>query len=402
MGTNRTKKKPYFAEFSREVLILGMVALFVRLVGIPIWRHQFGGHELDYLTAFSGDGWQSSTRVYPLLAGFYASLGKVFTAPGILVGINLFAGLATVLAGGIWAKHRWGASVGWMVAVLLCLSPTHAFWSTSIYNVAIPQALLVLAMALGGWRGSLCFAIACNLRIELALMAPALWLLSDWRVATGALGAALSWPLMDSAPHVTAPLEALQLNIWLPDYLGPIASPLGLLLVVLAIQKHNVLLALAALWVHLVGSAFDDYGTRHALLGTLCLIALLATCTGWRRILPVLAGSLFCLKLVCLNTLVQMTPTSFAATLPELPRLKALPADCTEILDDPLAENSHWTHRKSWPSGRVCWGEERIHRAWTSRGLQDRRKRMHRSYKLEPTFILDLESGPRLYYEVSQ
>jgi hypothetical protein len=376
------------------------VALLVRVVVIPLWRHRFDGHELDYFAAFSGEDWSASTRLYPLLAGFYALVGKVFGSAHILVMINVLAGLMTVLAGGIWAKRRWGVDVGWMVAVLLALSPTHAFWSTSIYNVALPQALLVGGLALGGWRGALLFALACNLRMELALLLPVVWLLSDWRVALGALGAGLAWPLLDSAPHVTAPLDAMALNLYLPDFLGPLGTPIGLILVLLALQRHNAVLALAALWVHLVGAAFDDYGTRHALLGTLCLVALLATTTGWRRILPVFAGSLFCLKLVCLNVQYQMTPEHFAATLPEVPTLQIM-EDCTEILDDPLAEGSHWTHRKAWPEGRVCWGEERIHRAWTSRGLQDRRKRMHRSYSLRPDFILDLESGPRLYYEVS-
>jgi hypothetical protein len=391
MGTNR-------AYFWR---LIG-VALVLRTCGIPLWRHRFDGHELDYLAAFQGEPWSASTRVYPLLAGLYQALGRVFSDPRLLVGINVLAGLVTVLAGGFWAKRRWGAGVGWMLAALLALSPTHVFWSSSIYNVALPQAFLVCGIALGGWRGMMCFAIACSLRMELALLFPVVWLLSDWRVGVGALSAGLCWPLLQTAPQVLAPTEALSVNLWLPDLLGPLGSPFGLLLVALALQRHNFTLALAALWVHFIGAAFDDYGTRHALLGGLCLIALLATTTGWRRVLPLLAGALFCTHLADLHTTYHMTPAQFAEGLPDLPHHNALPKDCTEVLDDPLSASSHWQFRKAWPPGRLCWGEERIHRAWTSRGLQDRRLRMHRTYDLTPAFVLDLPSGPRLYYDWRQ
>jgi len=392
MGTNRT------AYFWR----LAGVALLLRTCGIPLWRHRFDGHELEYLAAFQGESWQASTRVYPLLAGFYQALGQVFSDPRLLVGINVLAGLVTVLAGGHWARKRWGASAGWMLAALLALSPTHAFWSTSIYNVALPQALLVCGIAWGGWRGGLCFALACCLRIELALLLPVVWMLSDWQVSLGALGGALSWPLMSTAPNVISPTEALSVNFWLPEYLGPLGACAGLFLVVLAIQKHNFTLVLAALWVHLVGASFDDYGTRHALLGGLCLMALLASTRGWRRLMPLLAASLFCANWPQMHSAYQMRPSQFEADLPEVPHVKHLPSDCTEVLDDPLAEGSHWRLRQAWPTGRLCWGEERIHRAWTSRGLQDRRLRMHRTYALKPAFVLDLPSGPRLYYDWQQ
>lgn len=392
MGTNRA------AYFWR---LIG-VALILRTCGIPLWRHRFDGHELDYLAAFHGQDWLASTRVYPLLAGLYQAIGTVVSDSRALIGINVLAGLVTVVAGGVWAKKRWGPTAGWMLAVLLALSPTHVFWSTSIYNVALPQALLVCALMLGRWRGSLCFAMACCLRMELALLLPVLWLLSDWRVSLGALAAGLCWPLLTTAPHVTPPIEALSVNLWIPEFLGPLGSTLGILLVLLALQRHNITLVLAALWVHFVGAAFDDYGTRHALLGGLCLMALLATTTGWRRVLPLLAGTLFCAHLAKLHTTYHMTPAQFAADLPDLPHHTTLPKDCIEVLDDPLAAASHWRLRKAWPAGRLCWGEERIHRAWTSRGLQDRRLRMHRTYDLNPAFVLDLPSGPRLYYDWQQ
>lgn len=401
MDTNKAGLiQVFFQRTPRSFWFLLGTALVLRTCGVPLWRHSFDGHELEYLSAFSGDEWSASTRVYPLLAGFYAAIGKLFSKPWILVAINISAGLFTVLAGGFWARKRWGDSAGWILAILLALSPTHAFWSTSIYNVALPQALLVCGIAWGGWRGAACFAAACLLRMELALLFPVVWGLSDWRTSLGALSAGLNWSLLDTAPHVTPPLEALQVNIWLPDFMGPLGSPLGLILVLMALQRHNAALLVGALWVHLVGSAFDDYGSRHALLGTLCLMALLSSTTGWRKILPILAGGLFCFQWTNLHTNYHMTPERFEIELPNVPHVKSLPEDCTEVLDDPLAAHSHWHMRKNWPVGRLCWGEERIHRAWTSRGLQDRRLRMHRTTKLSPVFILDLPSGPRLYYDL--
>lgn len=385
-----------------HALLVAVLALVVRLVAVPIERHRFEGHELDYLAAFSNQPWEASTRTYPLLAEFYAGLGLVFSSPYALVALNLLASVVTVAAAWWWARKHHSESAAWMLAILMALAPTHAFWASSIYNVTLPQAFLLVGVALGGWRGAAAVAIACNLRIELALFAPLIGLLSDRRAALGCMGAAVAWPLMDTAPHVVSPSVAFPVNLPLTEMLGPLGTLSGLCLVALAIQRHNAHLAAAAVVVHLLGSAFDDYGTRHGLFGAFCAMALLASATGWRRMLAPLACVLFASHLVDLREEVRMPQHTFTAQLPDLPRARALPEDCHEILDDPLAEGSHWRIRDSWPQGRVCWGEERIHRAWTTRGLQDRRLRMHRTYSLTPLMILQLESGPRLIYEVEQ
>ena len=56
---------------------------------------------------------------------------------------------------------------------------------------------------------------------------------------------------------------------------------------------------------------------------------------------------------------------------------------------------------KAWPDQRLCWGEEAIHRAWTSRGLQDRALRMRRLYAPTPVGLLRLPGGPRLIHELA-
>jgi len=392
--------------------LVALLALLARIVAVPLWRHQFDGiGEQAYVDAFHGAQWKASTQVYPLLAQLYSTLGHLFAAPQVLVVLNILAGLGTVAAAAWWSKKKWGVSVAWMVAILLALSPTHAFWSTSIYNVALPQCLLVLAVAVGGWRGALFFALACNMRVELALLAPVVWALSDWKSAAGAVGALVAWwtlggtssaPYFESAPPITSPSEALAVNVWIPDYLGPLGEPLGLVLVVLAIQRHNLAFFLAAVWVHVVGSAFDDYGTRHALLGGFCLILLLATTTGWRKVLPLCAASLFLFAFTDLHSRYQMREEAFVSQLPDVPEQSAIPAGCMEIHDDPQHPDSHWARRNNWPTGCVLWVETRSHIGWTSRGLQDRRLRMHRSYTLTPSFTIQHPGGMRLYYEVER
>ena len=378
------------------VTALALAALAVRVVWIPVGRHVFDGHEADYLSAFLGASWTGSTRLYPLLAGLYALLGRAWAEPWLLLGVNVVAGVATVLLVGRWIGRRYGRREGWLAAALLAASPVHAFWSTSAYNVAIPHVLLAAGLALGGWRGAGAYALACTTRIELALLAPAIALLGERKVAVGAVGAAVAWPLLEHTATFHPPSLVWSGNAWRTAYAGPLGEPLGLVLVALAITRRSWPLALAALWTHLTAAAFDDYGYRHALFAGTCLAALVATGEG-RHTQPATPA----LALLALGTSrvardYYLPMEDFTASLPELGE----PPACTEILDDPLHADSHWAHRLSPPAGRICWGEERIHRAWTSRGLQDRALRMHTLYDLEPIGVLQLPGGPRLVYEV--
>ena len=85
----------------------------------------------------------------------------------------------------------------------------------------------------------------------------------------------------------------------------------------------------------------------------------------------------------------------YRASLDELPALEG----CDEVLDDPLLPDSHWNRRADWPE-EPCWGEEAIHRAWTSRSLQDRALRMRVAYGAEPMGIRELPGGPRVYHRL--
>lgn len=395
-------------------LLALLLALVVRLGVLPLERHRFDGHEADYLRAFLGEVGPASTRLYPLLAGFYAALGRLSPDPRLLLGVNLAAGAALVGVAALWVGRRHGAAAGLGAGVLLALSPPHAAWSASAYNVILPQLGLVLGCALGGWVGALAYAAACATRVELAALAPAVALLAGGRVALGALGALLVWPLLEGAPAARPLAVVLPANLPLTATLGPLGTLPGLALVGLCLHRGALPWLGAALWTHLVGACFDDQGARHGLFGGLALCAAVASAPGWRR------GGLLPAALLCaaglwgLRGSFYASAEDFRAQLPPgLPHLSGPPSDCVEVLDDPLDPRSHWALRGGWgvparwPRGEdglplaLCWGEEAIHRAWTSRGLDDRARRMHALYHPTPLGVWDKPGGPRLIWRLS-
>lgn len=374
-------------------LLALLLALALRL-GLPLERHVFDGHERAYLAAFLGEPVSGSLQVYPLLAGLYAFLGRLTNNPQALLWLNVAAGSFTALFAGFWVRRRWGDAAGLGAALLVALSPTHAFWSATAYNVAIPQLLLLAACAAGRWGAPL-YALACAMRVELALLAPAVGLVAGWPCALGALGALA----VQADPPPLRPLwVTLPANLPLTTFLGPLGTLPGLLLVALATRRDTLPLLLAAAWTHCVAACFDDQGTRHELFGAACLAALVAAATGWRRLATLGAVGLSVYGMFQLHGDYFAPAERFAA---RVPALGPPPEGCVEVLDDPLDARSHWNLRQDgWPKTPVCWGEEAIHDAWTSRGLQDRALRMRRLYALEPVGVLRLPGGPRVLYRV--
>lgn len=371
-----------------------LAALAVRGV-IPLERHVFDGHERAYLSAFLGDPVDGSLQVYPLLAGLYAALGQLTRDPRALLWLNMGAGALGALFAGIWVRRRWGDAAGLGAAVLVALSPTHAFWAATAYNVAIPQMLLLAACAAGRWGAPL-YALACAMRVDLALLAPAVGLVAGWPCALGALGA---FAVHAEAPPLRPLSLTLPANLPLTEYLGPLGTPLGLLVVLLATRRDSLPLLLAAAWTHAVAACFDDQGTRHELFGAACLGALVAAAPGWRRVGFAAAIALSLYGMFQLHSDYFATNERFLASVPAL---GPPPEGCVEVLDDPLEPRSHWNLRaQGWPGGPFCWGEEAIHRAWTSRDLQDRALRMRRLYDPEPVGVLRLAGGPRVVYRLN-
>lgn len=385
-----------FRNSIQTACVLG-IALWVRVGWLPVERHRFDGHEKELLAAFGGGEVVLSTRVQPLWAALAASLGRLSQDPHLLLAVSVLGGVVCVGAAGLWARRRWGPTAGFWTAVLVALTPAQVFWSATAYPVILPQAFLLGGLAIGGWRGGLFYGAACALRPELVGVAPALALLGERRLVPGVLGAAAIYPMWGTGPALRSPLLTLPVNLPLVDFLGPLAAGAAPLLLLLAIKGDRWRLLAAALWVHLWGSVFDDYGTRHALFGGVCLAVLLARANGWRRVLTVAGGALLLWGTADVAHWYYADAEQFAATLSES---GAPPADCLEVLDDPLAEGSHWNLRGHWPAERTCWGEEHIHRAWTSRSLQDRALRMRRTYHPMPVGRVDLPGGPRKIYEI--
>ena len=389
---------------------LTAAAIAVRGVWIPFHRHRFDGHELDYLRAFQGEALSESTRLYPTLAALYRQLGRLSDDPNLLLWLALVFGVATVGAAGVAAGRRFGEPAGWIAAALIAASPAHAFWSTSAYNVALPQLLLVGALAARGWTGAGLYAAACLFRVELMALAPAVALLAGpgrggLKTAAGALGGLVMLPLLETAPPLRGPLDVLPINLLLPDFLGPLGAPLGLVLVALCVNRASWPWLAAAAWVHLVGACFDDYGWRHGLTGGVALAGVIAAPEnrrGLQRLHRAAAAAALGLSLWGCGEVARWYYAPLA-TFEEhaVAGLDALPAtpDCAEIQDDPLAPESHWN---GWPEGPVCWREEAIHYQWNSRGLMARRLRMRRAYALTPIGLVPAPSGPRIYYAVER
>ncbi|MCB9795301.1 MAG: hypothetical protein H6741_21570 [Alphaproteobacteria bacterium] len=379
-------------------LALFCAALAVRAWGLPLERQVFDGHERDYLLAFQGLETGASLQVYPGLAALYRALGALTPDPRALLGLNLFAGALTAPLAGLAVGRSLGERAGWIAGALVALSPSHVAWSASAYNVALPQLLLVGALAARGAWGAPLYALACASRVELALLAPAVAWLAGWRCALGALGALTVAPLLPQGPELRPLSLTLPANLRLTGLIGPLGAPLGLAAVGLAARRESLPWLAAAAWCFLASAAFDDQGDRHLLFAAMALGAVLGAARGWRLGALALGLGLQVHGLLELRERFYSGNAAFRASLPDL---GPPPGDCVEVLDDPLGPESHWAYRaQGWPEGRLCWGEEAIHHAWTSRGLHDRALRMKQLYEAVPIGITEMEHGPRLVWEL--
>ena len=136
-------------------------------------------------------------------------------------------------------------------------------------------------------------------------------------------------------------------------------------------------LLLIAAWVHAVGSGFDDYGSRHALLGGIALCGMVG---GVRSVwLPGLVALGLGWTTIQLAAVWNAEDNGEVAA--EARGLGAPPKGCVEVTDEPFVPGqalpSHTRfYRGQLDSPCVVWGEEFWHRTWNSRGLMDRAKRM--------------------------
>jgi len=380
------------------------VALFsgavgIRLLAVPTWsRLAFEGHEALYLAAFEGAEVPASTQAIPLLTFLYKWVGVLTTDSRALILLSALAGGAAVVGAAVWIGRWVSPTAGLWTGVLVALLPEHAAWSTSAYNVILPHALLIWAFALGGWRAFVLIGLAASLRIELGLIAVAL----GWPAVGGLAG--LFWGL--ETPPISDPSLAFLLNLPMVAYLGP---PVLLLGVVGLRDRRTWSLLAIALWVHLVGAAFDDYGARHGLLGGVALCGIVAATATWSRtVLPVTVAAGLIWGLRDLHTTWNADESEVGAPLEAVASdLPALPSACVQVVDEPplqgQAQRSHFAYFSGGITADcVVWGEEFWHRRWNSRSLHDRALRMRVLYRMTPiAAVRPSGGGPvRIYHRL--
>jgi hypothetical protein len=418
----------------KALWILLAVALAVRCLWLPIGAHEFDGHEAEYLDLLLGD--RALTRGGPLLVPAMQwtawGLGKIMPFPAALTGLALGFGLLSI---GAWVgilSRLADERLGLVAGALLAFWGTHAFWSSSAYNVVHPHALgavslwaLVVLVQGGPPRASGALAggaaaLAIAFRVELVLLAPVglIWLVlyrpPHWRrwlppllggAAIGTTAAALmlypgevpgsgergmSWWANRGLFVYFAPFSTL----WLLALPG-----LGLAVGLRRWPRAFLPIALLVPLVHGLGATFDDYGFRHALTALPALAAGLAALITVRWGLPILAGAAVLLALHTgdVANRYYASESRFAQSLdPDLPEwsLDAL-EHCALICEDGriLPEDRQRSHfnlldaaeAESLRAEKGClfWLVGFQDHRWSSRAVRDRRLRVEHLYETE-------------------
>jgi len=417
-------------------LVLGAglttVALVVRLRWMPLERHRFKGHELQYLEVFQ-QRWQEpwSARVVAPLGALYQLLGQVSQDPRLLMGIAVAAGLLSIAALCALTWRLAGEKAAWLAGLLLTLHGGHAFWSTSIYHVIHPQLLLLAACALLCFRGwaacagaAVCFGLAAGMRPELMACLPALALLAWARPlrqrltmlgCATALALLTAWPLLAPGAHAEGLLEdaprALAANLRQLRFLAPWASPwiLGaaILLAVPGLKRWpraGRFFALLGGGSYLGAACFADMGFRHVLPAVAALCALqacgLVAALDWAGARGTRKQAMRALALLALAPpLVHLADVArrYYASTPEFMleltaaaqgrELEILPhGTCRRVSEEHRMPGQRGISHLQAAPGEQClfWVEDLSHQQWTSLATRDRALRMHALYELEP------------------
>ncbi len=423
----------------RWVGVVLVVALIVRVFWLPLEDHVFDGHEAEYLDLLRGE--RALTRGGPLLVPAMQwtawGLGKIV---GGAWGLLVLALGCSLLQVGAWVgllSRLGSARVGRVAGLVLALWGTHAFWSSSAYNVIHPQAagavaLWALAVLIGGGppraAGALAggaAAVAVSFRAELVLLAPVgiLWLAlyrpPRWRlwlppllVGAALGGAALGLMLYPGeVPGSGDRGLSWAANRGLFSYFAPLSSAPLLLGVLGGLglgARHWPRLCLPLLLlvplVHIVGATFDDYGFRHVLTALPALAAglgVLATHRlGWAAV-AVAVGAL----LVQTQDVAQRyyaSEEAFAAALdPALPEWTLGDLEsCTLICEDGrvLPEGEQLSHFNLLDpveaetlrekKGCLYWVIGFQEHRWSSRAVRDRLLRLQHLYETEPLAVV--------------
>jgi len=363
-------------------------------------RLVFEGHESLYRDAFIGTSVRASTQAYPVLTGIYGLLGGLTHDVRALVVFSALTGAVGVVGAAVWIGRTLSPKAGLWAGVLISVLPEHVAWSTSAYNVILPHTLLVWALVVRGrWAYLLC-AVAVSMRAETILLAP---LAGVGGLAGGLTGLGVLVMMGIEFPQIGPTSLAFDINWPMVVYLGPAV----LLLAVAGLRSPGGWkLLMIAVWVHAVGSAFDDYGSRHAVLGGVALCGLVA---GSRAVwVPVLAA--VGLIVATFDRVSEWNAPDDGSIAEAAKTMGAPPiSTCTEVTEEPHVPGQALPSHARFFRGElaeecVMWGEEFWHRSWSSRGLMDRAQRMRVLYTLEPVGALFPKNGgpARMYYRLEK
>ena len=418
-------------------------ALLVRCLALPIWRHTYDGHEAEYLDLWMGtrELSQGGTMLYPAMQWLYRGLG--FVAPvehGPLL-VSLAASLVSIAALHGLLLRLVDRRVAVAGAVALALCGTHAFWSSSAYNVILPHALVMVALwalavlrrgdPLGaGLVAGGAAALAVATRLELAVVAPVglLFVLAlrppGWRrwlppiLGGGALALAAALLVLlpggQVAPGAGQRELALSVNLGLFDYFAPFdalwLAPVVLVAALLALRERPRLagpLVLLVLGSHLLFVTFDDYGYRHLVTALAAICGLIGFLVRWRQTWPLYAVALFGLGWQTLDVgqRYYASEEAYGATLdPELP-VRTSVGDCALINEDSriVAEDRQLSHfnrldpveAEALRAERGCvqWLQTVQDHRWSSRSVRARALRLEHLYELTPVSVVRRDNG---------
>ncbi|MDG1480234.1 MAG: hypothetical protein P8R54_11620 [Myxococcota bacterium] len=435
-------------------ILVSLVA--VRLWALPVFtRHQYDGHEADHLSWFleATPPAAADTLHYPLMQEWWWLCGVLLPAdprlPIILSAVIGALGVAA-LAGsiGLLAGRRAGAAA----LLVVGLHPEHIAWSSSAYNVILPNTLAavgLLGVSLGRklpesrWplvlsAASLALAISGRLELIVAALPCGMLALSGegsvverlrrWLpvlVVGGLLAAPGLLAVIGAGPLPGAEErpQSFSNNLMLLDYHAPYHQPLGGLLLLVGLIASarcwpRVTLALAPLVVvnHLLMAGFDDYGARHVLPSLLGIAWVLSA---GAAALPRLLGGSLVLGALGLSVagIFEMRDRFYGGeeafmALLDGPAWAALPRwneppdeDCGWIAEDErvAAEpvRSHFNllsaseaDRLRGADGCLRWCLDAQDWRWSSRGVRDRAIRLSRLYDLHAeAVVLEQTSG---------
>ena len=432
--------------------VVGLLAvLAVRLWGIPaLSRHRYDGHEADHLAWFMGEATPGSvdTLHYPLMQQWWSMWGALLPAderlPVLISALVASAG-AAALAGGIGLLA--GRQAGFVALLIIGLHPGHAAWSSSAYNIALPNALAgfaLLGVAAGLrlpeaiWPRVLvasALALAISGRLELLVVALVCGLLAlsekgrlRWvpvLLGGGLLAAPSLWGVLAAGPLPGAEerWQSLAINIAILDFHAPYHTPLGLLLLgvglAAALRRWPVkTAAFSSILVvnHLLMSSFDDYGVRHtlpSLVGICWVLGAGAAALPRAGAVLLVLGALGLTGPALRDQRVRYYAEEevFADVLMQppwgdLPRLDAPPSvDCGWVAEDPRVAGdparSHFNLLSAQEaeslrgeSGCLRWCLDIQDWRWSSRGVRNRAIRLAHLYEVRAeAVVLERTSG---------